>query len=151
MASLITITGCSHRDRKIDRSHIRGPRMLLRASLIAVLVALFGCGGGATTTDTTPTSGTTPPPTANNTHGSATLAWSPPTTNVDGTPLNDLAGFKVYYGTTPGAYTSIVVGAVTTYNLVGLTKGQTYYFTVTAYDTSGYESDYAAVVSKLIS
>ena len=148
MASLITITGCSHRSRKTGRSHIRGTRILLRASLIAVIVALFGCGGAATTTDTTPTP---PASTGNNTTGSAILAWSAPTTNVDGTPLTDLAGFKVYYGTTPGVYTSIVVGAVTSYNVVGLTKGQIYYFTVTAYDSSGYESDYAAMVSKLIS
>jgi hypothetical protein len=33
--------------------------------------------------------------------GQATLSWDPPTTNVDGTPLTDLAGYKVYYGT-PG-------------------------------------------------
>ena len=28
-----------------------------------------------------------------------TLSWDPPTTNADGTPLTDLAGYKVYYGT----------------------------------------------------
>jgi hypothetical protein len=70
---------------------------------------------------------------------------------VDGTPLNDLAGFKVYYGTTPGAYpASIRVGAVTSCNVAGLTKGQIYYFTVTALDASGDESDPSDVVSKLI-
>jgi hypothetical protein len=148
MAVLTTITGCSHRGNKSDRSHIPGTRMFIRASLIALIVALFGCGGAATTTDTTPTP---PTSTGNSTTGSASLAWSAPTTNVDGTPLTDLAGFKVYYGTTPGVYASIVVGAATSYNVVGLTKGQIYYFTVTAYDSSGYESDYAAMVSKLIS
>jgi len=148
MAALFTIMNCSHRCSKTNRSHNPGVRMLFRASLIAVIVSLFGCGGGATTTDTSPTA---PTSNTNNTIGSASLAWSAPTTNVDGTPLTDLAGFKVYYGTTPGVYTSIIVGNVTSYNVDGLTKGQTYYFTVTAYDAYGYESDYAAVVSKLIS
>jgi len=30
--------------------------------------------------------------------GRATLSWQAPTDNVDGTPLTDLAGFRVYYG-----------------------------------------------------
>ena len=37
--------------------------------------------------------------------GSLTLNWTPPTENEDGTPLNDLAGYKFYYGTTSGHYT----------------------------------------------
>jgi hypothetical protein len=65
------------------------------------------------------------------------------TTNVDGTPLTTLAGYKVYYGTTPGHIHSIVVGNVKSYQIAGLANGQTYYFTVTAYDTYGIESDFA--------
>ncbi len=57
----------------------------------------------------------------------------------------------MYYGTTPGVYTSIVVGNVSSYQLAGLNGGQTYYFTVTAYDSLGIESDFAPVVSKPIS
>ena len=151
MAALLTTTNYSLRGSKTDSSHIPGTRMLVRFMLIAVIVALFGCGGAATTTDTTPVTGSTPPPTPTNAIGSATLAWSAPTTNVDGTPLTNLAGFKVYYGTTPGVYNSIVVGNVTSYSVAGLNKGQVYYFTVTAYDSAGYESDYATMVSKLIS
>ncbi len=83
--------------------------------------------------------------------GSATLSWTPPTTNTDGTALTDLAGFKVYYGTASGSYTQVVnVGYVTTYTVNNLTSG-TYYFAVTAYDTSGYESGYSNQVSKTIS
>ena len=31
--------------------------------------------------------------------GSATLSWLPPTTNIDGSPLTNLAGYKIYWGT----------------------------------------------------
>ncbi|MGB5739562.1 MAG: putative Ig domain-containing protein, partial [Woeseia sp.] len=37
--------------------------------------------------------------------GSATLSWVPPTLNTDGTPLNDLAGYKIYWGSESGNYT----------------------------------------------
>jgi len=83
--------------------------------------------------------------------GDATLSWDPPTTNEDGSPLTDLAGYKIYYGTTSGNYTnSIDVGNVTTYTVVNLTEGVTYFFVVSAYDTLGNESDYSNEVSKKI-
>ena len=40
--------------------------------------------------------------------GDATLAWDPPTTNADGSPLTDLAGYKIYYVTTSGNYTNSI-------------------------------------------
>ena len=119
--------------------------MLFLAMLVIVTSSLFGCGGGVSTTDSQP-SGDIPAGT-----GTATLAWIAPTTNIDGTPLTTLAGYKVYYGTAPGVYTPIFVGNVNSYQIVGLANGQTYYFTVTAYDSYGNESDYAPVASKLIS
>jgi PKD repeat protein len=69
------------------------------------------------------------------------LTWTAPATNVDGTPLTDLAGYRVYYGQTSGNLTlKVDVGNQTTYLLSGLVGGQVYYFAVTAYDTSGNES-----------
>ncbi len=83
--------------------------------------------------------------------GEATLSWDPPVTNEDGSPLTDLAGYKIYYGTTSGNYTnSIDVGNVTTYTVINLTEGLTYFFVVSAYDTLGNESDYSNEVSKKI-
>lgn len=35
--------------------------------------------------------------------GMATLSWAAPTTNTDGTPLTDLAGYTIEYGTSSGA------------------------------------------------
>jgi Bacterial Ig-like domain (group 2) len=82
--------------------------------------------------------------------GSATLAWDAPTTYEDGTPVTDLAGFKIYYGTSSGNYTSIIdVGNITTYVINTLASG-TYYFAVTAYYTSGNQSGYSNEASKTI-
>ncbi len=84
------------------------------------------------------------------TTGSATLSWDAPTTNTDGTPLTNLAGYKIYYGTSSGNYTRIIdVGNVTTSVINNLAPG-TYYFTTTAYDASGIESDYSNEVSKTL-
>ena len=83
----------------------------------------------------------------------AVLTWDAPTTNADGTPLVDLAGYRVHYGTSPGNYTEIVdIGMVdpTTYTVRNLTSGNTYYFVVTAYDTSRNESDPSNEKSKAI-
>ena len=85
--------------------------------------------------------------------GSVTLSWQPPTQRADGSPLINLAGYRVRYGTTPGSYPNtrqIANAGVTTLVIENLPAG-TYYFVITAYDTSGIESEYSAVVSKLIS
>ena len=83
--------------------------------------------------------------------GTATLTWQQPTTYEDGTPLTDLAGYKIYYGTSSGVYPNTInVGNVLTYQLPNLTDGVTYYFNVTAYNTGLIESGYATEVSKTI-
>ncbi|MHC4489345.1 MAG: choice-of-anchor D domain-containing protein [Planctomycetota bacterium] len=76
------------------------------------------------------------------------LAWQAPSTNVDGTPVTDLAGFKIYFGPSSGYYTdSIDVGKVYTYTLENL-PAATLYFCVTAYDTMGNESEFSNEGSK---
>jgi hypothetical protein len=85
------------------------------------------------------------------TAGRATLSWNRPTKNTDGTRLTNLAGYKIYYGTSPGNYSEIIdVGKATTHTIADLTDGFTYYFVATAYNTSGYESGYSNEVSKTI-
>jgi hypothetical protein len=77
-----------------------------------------------------------------------TLSWDTPTTNVDGTPLTDLAGYKVYHGTALGNYSQYIdVGNVLNYMVSNLENGVVYYFAVTAYDTSGNESIFSNEVS----
>jgi hypothetical protein len=149
MAACRTTAFHTHRRSHYRRQNAPNVRAFALTVILISAAALFGCGGGISTTEQ---QGNSTPGTGTETGtGAATLTWVVPTTNTDGTTLSDLAGYKVYYGTSPGVYTSIVVGNVTSYPLVGLTKGKTYYFTVTAYDTAGLESDYAPVVSKLIS
>jgi len=69
------------------------------------------------------------------------VSWSPNTEP-------DLKGYKVYFGTASRSYGPPVdVRLDTTYAVVNLTEGVTYYFAVTAYDTAGNESDYSVEVS----
>ena len=73
--------------------------------------------------------------------GNAVLSWDPNTES-------DLAGYKAYVGTASGVYgSSIDVGNQTTYTITGLGSG-TFYFVVTAYNTSGIESVHSNEVSK---
>jgi hypothetical protein len=74
--------------------------------------------------------------------GSATLSWTPPTTNTDESPLTDLAGYKVYWGpaadTFPNSVTLTNPG-LTMYVVTDLVPG-TYFFAATAVNSSGDES-----------
>ena len=84
--------------------------------------------------------------------GSATLSWVAPTQREDGTPLVNLAGYRIRYGTAPGSYPNVLHiqnPGITSCVIENLPAG-TYYFVATAYDSSGYESAYSAVVSKTI-
>lgn len=84
---------------------------------------------------------------------SATLNWQPPTQNSDGTPLTNLAGYKVRYGSSAGALTQAVAinnPGVTTYVIDNLSAG-TWYFAMSAVSTAGTESNPTAVVSMTIS
>lgn len=59
-----------------------------------------------------------------------------------------VTGYRVHYGTAPGNYTShIDVGNATSCVISGLLEGITYYFSATAYDGSGNESDYSSAVN----
>jgi predicted secreted protein len=74
----------------------------------------------------------------------ATLTWGPNTES-------DFSGYKVYVGTSSQVYgSSVDVGPVTTFEVINLSRGQTYYFAVTAYDTTKNESGHSNEVSKII-
>jgi fibronectin type 3 domain-containing protein len=71
---------------------------------------------------------------------------------MDGSALTNLAGFRVYYGSSPTSLSASVTisnPATVKYVVSGLTSG-TYYFGVTAYDANGIESDLSSIASKKI-
>lgn len=76
------------------------------------------------------------------TSGSATLTWQAPSMRTDGSPLTDLAGFRIYYGTSSGdlRYTIDVTDpGARNYVVDNLTPG-TWYFSISAKDSTGAES-----------
>ena len=91
-------------------------------------------------------------PAASASTGSATLSWTAPTENTNGTQLTDLAGYHIYYGTSAGAWTSTVTilsATETSYVVSGLASG-TYYFAIVAFNSEGIDSADSNVGSKTI-
>jgi hypothetical protein len=114
------------------------------ASLPPFSIAVTGpaTGGGGTSGGGTPT-----------TTGSATINWLPPTQNTNGSTLTDLAGYTIHYGTSASSLSSSVqVGnpGLTSYQVDGLPSGHTYYFAVSAYNSSGQSSALSGEASKAI-
>ena len=92
-----------------------------------------------------------PAPSPGGSGGSAALAWQAPTQNMDGTPLTDLAGYHIDYGTSADTLTlriAVPGAASTAYVINGLARGTTYFFAVTAFDTRGIDSRASNLVSK---
>jgi hypothetical protein len=73
------------------------------------------------------------------------LTWDPP----GGTLPTELAGYRVYYGTSSRDYSNTIdVGSVTDYVVANLDAGSTYYFAVTTLGINGDESAYSNEASK---
>jgi len=65
------------------------------------------------------------------------LTWDP-------SPSSDVAGYKIYYGTTSHGYTvSVDVGNVLSATINGVNSNTIYYFAATTYTSSGIESDFS--------
>jgi len=79
------------------------------------------------------------------------LSWTAPVEREDGTPISmsEIAGYRVYYGTSEGNYPN-EIDIADSYNmqatLSNLVSG-TYYIVVTVYDMDGRESAYSQVVT----
>jgi fibronectin type III domain protein len=82
----------------------------------------------------------------------AMLTWTPPTQNTDGTPLTNLAGYRVNYGASAQQLVQAAQLAnptATGHTISNLTPG-TWYFGVKAYTTQGAESALSNIVSKAV-
>jgi hypothetical protein len=85
--------------------------------------------------------------------GSATLTWTAPTQNENGTPLNDLTSYRIHWGTSSRNYpNSVTVNnpGLTTYVVTNLLSGTTYYFATTAGNSQGVYSAYSNEATKTI-
>jgi hypothetical protein len=86
------------------------------------------------------------------TSGSATLSWTPPTQNSDGTTLTNLAGYRIYYGTSASTLSRTIQVSnpgLSRYVVEDLTSA-TWYFTVRAYTTAGVESAASNTATKAV-
>jgi len=139
------------------------PSLTVALLLAAVLSA---CGGGSSgdsagpdaspnavsdpgTPPAAPPPAAPPPPPPN----AALLSWDSPATLADGSDAAAIAGYRIYYGNSPGNYTNsvYVAGATVMSTLVtNLQLGTTWYFTVSAVDANGNESSFDYVVSKTL-
>jgi hypothetical protein len=117
--------------REVRRLSARYSRTLLLSAMASLLAA---CGGGS---GSAPAGAATPASAA-----VALLTW-------DAVADPNVGGYRVYYGTTSRAYTQTVTVQrdTQTYTPTGLDSGVTYYFSVTAYDSSNVESGFSNEVS----
>ncbi|PYM93328.1 MAG: hypothetical protein DME04_12340, partial [Candidatus Rokuibacteriota bacterium] len=86
-------------------------------------------------------------------------SWTAPTTNTDGSPLTDLASYKIYYAPSPAPcpgspFVSVVSPTSSpapnqnvNLRLSGLATGTLYYVSVSAVDTAGNQSACSAAAS----
>jgi hypothetical protein len=87
-----------------------------------------------------------PPP------GNVTLNWTTPTLNTNGTPLTDLSGYTISYGTSSTKLTqsiTITSPTATAYTIAGLAAG-TWYFEIAANASNGTQSAPSNIASKMI-
>jgi hypothetical protein len=67
----------------------------------------------------------------------AIITWNP-------APQSGISGYRIYYGSSSGNYTNmVVVGNVTNTVISGLAEGKTYYFAATSYNVLGMESGFS--------
>jgi len=115
-----------------------------------LILGVAACSAGSGP-DPAPSGNKIDPP-ASGAEKSVTLNWSPPAVNTDGSPLTDLSGYKVFYGTASRQYGSalsvpdpLVASAV----IDGLAPGH-WYFSIKSVSASGAESDYSGEVEVVL-
>jgi len=78
--------------------------------------------------------------TTNATGATVTLAWDP---SAD----SSVSGYKVHYGFNSHTYPFVVDAGSETSQTINLQEGVPYYFSVTAYNVAGLESDFSGEIS----
>jgi hypothetical protein len=81
-----------------------------------------------------------------------TVSWTAPVENSDGSPLLDLAAYTIYYGRAAGDYAHAVAvpdPGATSHLIENLASGS-WFFAVSASDSTGNESEHSSVASIVI-
>ena len=84
--------------------------------------------------------------------GTATVNWTPPSTNTDGSALTNLSGYRITYGRSADNLDQTVTinnAGTTTYTIDNLSVGR-WYFAVYAVNQAGVESDISNIADKTI-
>jgi hypothetical protein len=84
--------------------------------------------------------------------GQVTIGWDPPTDNVDGSPLTDLAGYRVYFGRSPELLSGRleIANAGATMAVIDNLAPATWYFSVAAYTSGNVEGERSTPASRLV-
>jgi hypothetical protein len=85
--------------------------------------------------------------------GTATLSWTPPTENADGSTLTDLAGYRIYYGRNVDNLSETIVvnnPGLTMYVVENLWQAK-WYFSITSVNSRGVESRRSPTATKTVS
>jgi hypothetical protein len=114
----------------------------------ALSIALFSVAGmsaGARAAEAAQPDAVTP------TTRSAVVTWSRPTENTDGSPLTNLAGYVLYYGTGfPVPFSAIYIDPnATELEIQNLAPGN-WYFQIESVNTEGMPSELSPTVFKTI-
>ena len=84
--------------------------------------------------------------------GAVTLSWTPPTENVDGSPLLDLAGYRIYWRNVSSSESLSIevdnpgLSAI----VIGNLPAGTYKFSMTSYNAAGVESALSNTVTFIV-
>ncbi len=84
--------------------------------------------------------------------GTASLSWSKPTANTNGTPLTNLAGYVIHYGTSSAALNnkiSVASASATGVEITNLSPGY-WQFQVAAINTANVEGQGSPIVGKTV-
>ena len=83
--------------------------------------------------------------------GFVELNWIPPVTNQDGSQLSDLAGYRIYYGSSQNNLNNVesIDAGLTSYTIENLPSG-THYFSITAIDINDNESSRSNIAANVV-
>jgi hypothetical protein len=118
------------------------PMLNINTVLASLLVSSAVClSAGARAEEAAPDAAAAP------TAGSAVVTWTRPVENIDGSPLTNLAGYVLYYGTGfPVPYSAIFIDAsATALEIQNLSPGN-WYFQIESVNSEGMSSDLSPTV-----